>query len=205
VNRYLGERTRVDGALTEEGRQLLSEEADLFRKWGEEYGFHWLMLAAQGFQESGLDQSRRSRSGAMGIMQIKPSTARDKNVAVNDITTMDGNIQAGAKYMRFLADRYFSAEGTDPMNQWLLALAAYNAGPSRLINLRNEAEKAGLDPNVWFDNVELVAAQRIGRESVTYVRNVVSYYLAYRLAYERAQIREEARGLLDVGSEEPGS
>jgi membrane-bound lytic murein transglycosylase MltF len=137
----------------------------------------------------------------MGIMQIKPSTARDRNVAVADISTMDGNIHAGTKYLRFIMDRYFSDAHIRPMDRWLLGLAAYNAGPARIAKLRSEAEEAGLDPDRWFDNVELVAARRIGRETVTYVRNVVSYYLAYRMAFERAQLRAEAR----VQAVEPGT
>jgi membrane-bound lytic murein transglycosylase MltF len=193
AERYIGNQDPIVNALGEQGRQLLSEEAALFRKYGAEYDIHWLMLAAQAYQESRLDQNKRSRSGARGIMQIKPSTARDRNVAVSDISTMDGNIHAGSKYLRFLMDRYFSDERIEPMDRWLLGLAAYNAGPARIANLRSEAEKNGLDPDRWFDNVELVAARRIGRETVTYVRNVVSYYLAYRMAFERAQLRAEAR------------
>ena len=193
VERYMGNRQLVMDALDDEARQLLSREAGLFRKYGRQYDIHWLMLAAQGFQESGLDQTRRSRSGAVGVMQIKPSTARDKNVGISDVSTLDGNIHAGTKYMRFLMDRYFGDEHIGAMDQWLLGLAAYNAGPARVAGLRSAASEAGLDPDRWFDNVELIAAQRIGRETVTYVRNVVSYYLAYRLAFERAQLRAEAR------------
>ena len=193
VKRYIGDQDPIVDALGEQGRQLLSKEAELFRKYAAKYDLHWLMLAAQAYQESHLDQTKRSRSGAIGIMQIKRSTARDPNVGVADISTMDGNIHAGTKYLRFIMDRYFGDEDVRPMDRWLLALAAYNAGPARIAKLRAEAEASGLDPDRWFDNVELVAARRIGRETVTYVRNVVSYYLAYRMAFERAQLRAEAR------------
>ena len=193
VKRYIGDQDPIVDALGEQGRQLLSKEAELFRKYAAKYDLHWLMLAAQAYQESHLDQTKRSRSGAIGIMQIKRSTARDPNVDVADISTMDGNIHAGTKYLRFIMDRYFGDEDVRPMDRWLLGLAAYNAGPARIAKLRSEAEASGLDPDRWFDNVELVAARRIGRETVTYVRNVVSYYLAYRMAFERAQLRAEAR------------
>jgi membrane-bound lytic murein transglycosylase MltF len=201
VERYVGNRHLVVDALDEEARQLLSEEADLFRKYGRQYDIHWLMLAAQAYQESGLDQSRRSRSGAVGVMQIKPSTARDKNVGIKDVSTLEGNIHAGTKYLRFLMDRYFGDAHIGAMDQWLLGLAAYNAGPARVAGLRTAARKAGLDPDRWFDNVELIAAQRIGRETVTYVRNVVSYYLAYRLAFERTQLRAEARRQFEMSGD----
>ncbi len=193
AQRDLGDPDPIVDALGEQGRQLLSKEADLFRKYGDMYGLHWLKLAAQAYQESRLDQNKRSRAGAVGIMQVKPSTARDRNVGVNDISTMDGNIHAGTKYLRFIMDRYFGDDHIGPMDRWLLGLAAYNAGPGRIAKLRAQAAKAGLDPDRWFDHVELIAAQRIGRETVSYVRNVVSYYLAYRMAFERAQLRNEAR------------
>ena len=160
----------------------------MFQEYGAEYDFDWLMLAAQGYQESGLRQNRKSPAGAVGIMQIKPSTARDKNVGINDISTIENNIHAGAKYMRFLADRYFNDEGMGQLNQWVFSLAAYNAGPAKIARFRREARENGYDPNVWFNNVEIVAARRIGRETVTYVSNVFKYYVGYQLFDERDAI-----------------
>ena len=145
------------------------------------------MLAAQGYQESGLDQSVKSRAGAIGIMQLLPSTAADRNVGIPDIEKIDRNIEAGAKYMRFLASRYFDDPGISKVDQTLLAFAAYNAGPARVRKLRAEAEKSGLDPNRWFDNVERIAARRIGRETVQYVSNIYKYYIAYHLAVKQME------------------
>ncbi len=158
---------------------------DLFRQYGEQYNFNWLMLAAQGYQESGLRQDRKSPAGAIGVMQIKPSTAADKNVGIDDITTAENNIHAGSKYMRFIADRYFSDPAINGLDQWFFALAAYNAGPAKINRYRREASEMGLDPNIWFDNVEIVAARRIGRETVTYVSNIFKYFLGYELAVQR--------------------
>ncbi len=159
--------------------------ATAFKASGEEFGFDWLMLAAQGFQESKLRHNRKSPAGAVGIMQIKPSTAADKNVNIPDISSIENNIRAGGKYMRFIVDRYFADSGMNELNQWLFALAAYNAGPARVTRLRNEAKKEGRDPNVWFDSVEIVAGRRIGRETVTYVSSVFKYFIGYQLAEER--------------------
>lgn len=164
---------------------------DVFRKYGDKFDFEWLMLAAQGFQESGLRQDRKSPAGAIGIMQIKPSTAADRNVGIDDITTVDGNIHAGAKYIRFIADRYFAEEGFNKLNQWLFSLAAYNAGPAKINRYRLEAAENGYDPNRWFDNVEIIAARRIGSETVTYVSNVFKYYVGYQMTFERGAIRED--------------
>jgi membrane-bound lytic murein transglycosylase MltF len=157
-----------------------------FRAGAEETNMDWLMLVAQAYQESKLDHSRKSHAGAVGIMQIKPSTAADKHVGIDDISQPADNIRAGARYMRFLMDRYFSDTDTemDELQQWLFALAAYNAGPARVRRLRSLAAAEGYDPDRWLDNVEVIAARKIGRETVRYVRNVFKYYVAYQLAWE---------------------
>jgi membrane-bound lytic murein transglycosylase MltF len=190
-NRYLKDATRVRCAHSGQASERIDEIADTFRKYGEQYDFDWLMLGAQGFQESGLRQNRRSSAGAVGIMQIKPSTAADKNVGIDNVSTIDNNIHAGTKYLRFVADRYFSDDGIDDLNQWLLSLAAYNAGPAKVARMRREARESGHDPNIWFNNVEIVAARRIGRETVTYVSNIFKYYVGYQIIEERGDIRSQ--------------
>jgi membrane-bound lytic murein transglycosylase MltF len=130
-------------------------------------------------------------------MQIKPSTAADRNVGVDDISSPADNIRAGARYMRFLMDRYFSDPEMEETQRWLFALAAYNAGPARIQRLRKQAAAEGHDPNVWLDNVELIAARKIGRETVRYVRNIFKYYVAYRLAWEDRALRQS----LDTGAD----
>lgn len=193
-NRYLSDATHVRCAHRGDVSERIQEMATLFRTYGEQYDFDWLMLAAQGYQESGLRQNRRSPAGAIGVMQIKPSTAADRNVGIEDVSTVENNIHAGAKYMRFLADRYFSDDGVSDLNQWLLSLAAYNAGPARIAAMRREAEQGGYDPDRWFDNVEVIAARKIGRETVTYVSNIFKYYVGYQLISERQDLREQRHG-----------
>jgi membrane-bound lytic murein transglycosylase MltF len=193
-NRYLADASSVRCSQGPKAIEDLQELVDIFRKYGDEYEFDWLMLAAQGFQESGLQQDRRSSAGAVGVMQIKPSTAKDPNVGIKDIDTADGNIHAGAKYMRFLADRYFPMTEHDDLGQWLFSLAAYNAGPARIARLRKEAGASGYDPDRWFNNVEIIAARRIGPETVTYVSNVFKYFVGYELTLERALQRSARFG-----------
>jgi membrane-bound lytic murein transglycosylase MltF len=193
-NRYLADAARIRCIQRREPSARILELATLFQKYGEQYDFDWLMLAAQGFQESGLRQNRKSPAGAIGVMQIKPSTAADRNIGIDDVSNVDNNIHAGTKYMRFLADRYFSNDQIDNLNQWFLALAAYNAGPAKINRYRREAEANGYDPNQWFDHVEIIAARRIGRETVTYVSNVFKYYVGYQLTTERLAIRGERHG-----------
>ena len=170
-----------------------NEVTGYFKKYATEYDFDWLLLAAQGYQESGLDQSIRSPVGAVGVMQVMPTTAKDKNVGIQDIHLIEPNIHAGVKYMRFLVNQYFDEPGIDRVNRHLFAFAAYNAGPNRISRLRQVAAKQGLDPNKWFNNVELVVAQEVGRETVTYVSNIFKYYVAYKLTLDRAQQRKDAK------------
>ena len=148
-------------------------------------------MAAQGYQESTLDQNVKSPVGAIGVMQVMPATGKELNVG--DITQIDSNIHAGVKYMRFMMDEYFANEPMDPLNKALMTFAAYNAGPGRLRQLRRETEKKGLNPNIWFGNVERVTSERIGRETVTYVSNIFKYYVAYRLLSQQNQRREAAK------------
>jgi membrane-bound lytic murein transglycosylase MltF len=97
------------------------------------------------------------------------------------------------KYIRFMIDRYYAKEPMDQLNKMLFAFASYNAGPSRIEGLRKEAARRGLNPNVWFNNVDVVAADRIGSETVTYVSNIYKYYIAYRLVAENEAQRQRAR------------
>jgi membrane-bound lytic murein transglycosylase MltF len=198
-NRYLADAERIRCVNAGQKLDDLEELAEVFRQYGKAFNFDWLMLAAQGFQESGLRQDRRSPAGAVGIMQIKPSTAADPNIGVSDVTTIENNVLAGAKYLRFIADRYFDDDGINPLNRWLLSLAAYNAGPARVARLRREATDNGYDPNRWFDNVEIIAARRIGRETVTYVANIFKYFVGYQIAAERLSLRAEQYGSVLTG------
>lgn len=199
-NRYIRDFDWAANALDKDDFSRFLELQGFFRKYGEEYAVDYLVAAAQGYQESRLDQSARSAAGAIGVMQLLPSTASDKNVGIHNIHEVEANIHAGIKYLDFLRQRYFSDQGIDPRNQTLLALAAYNAGPSRMINLRNKAASLGYDPNVWFDNVELVAAEEIGSETVQYVANIYKYYLAYRFSIEQQARHQAARERAGVDS-----
>lgn len=189
-NRYFKDSKWIANPVGEEYRNRLEQLRGVFQKYGEMYGFDWLALAAVGFQESRLDQSRRSKAGAVGIMQMKPSTAADKNVAVTPIDTVDKNVHAGAKYLAFLRDRYFSDPEIPDQARFDFTLAAYNAGPSRIIGLRREAKEKGYDPNLWFSNVETIAAARVGSETVRYVANINKYYMAYTMNYRNRLQRE---------------
>ena len=173
LKRYLEQNEWVRNPRSDMGR--FDRHRESFEKWAGEYGVNRVLSAAQGYQESGLDQSKKSHAGAVGVMQIKPTTAADPNVGIDDVSKADPNIQAGIKYVRFLRDRYYTDEAMTPVNQLFFSLAAYNAGPARINGLRRQAEDKGLDPNVWFGSVEVLAP----RETVVYVGNVYKYWVTY--------------------------
>ena len=163
----------------------------LFEKYGARYGFDPLMLAAQGFQESKLRQDARSHAGAIGVMQIMPATGQE--LKVGDITVLEPNIHAGAKYMDQLMKRFGAEADFSEEERPLFAFASYNAGQGNIARMRKLAAERGLDDNQWFNNVELVVADRIGIETTTYVRNIYKYYVAYKLALEAQDAARKAR------------
>jgi membrane-bound lytic murein transglycosylase MltF len=162
----------------------------LFQRYGERYGFDPLMLAAQGYQESGLDQNAKSYVGAVGVMQLMPATGAE--MKVGDIHITESNVHAGAKYMDILMTKYFPDADFSEGNRPLFAFASYNAGAGRISTMRRLAVKKGLDPNKWFNNVELVVAEKIGIETTTYVRNIYKYYVSYRLILDAQEARRKA-------------
>jgi membrane-bound lytic murein transglycosylase MltF len=189
--RYLESVKYAKNATADAERKKFLAVIDLFRKYGAQYKLDYLLMAAQGYQESTLDQGVKSPVGAIGVMQVMPATG--KELKVGDITQIDANIHAGVKYMRFMMDQYYADEPMDDLNKGLMTFASYNAGPGRIRQLRRETERKGLNPNVWFGNVERVASERIGRETVTYVSNIFKYYLSYRLIMEQMERRAAAK------------
>ena len=193
INRYFRDFDWAGHALQEDDFDRFEKVVGLFQEFGDQYGIDYLMVAAQGYQESKLDHSARSPAGAIGIMQLLPSTAADKNVGISDISTIENNIHAGVRYLNFIRNRYFSDSDMDPFNQTMFAFASYNAGPARVQALRQKAAEKGYDPDVWFDNVEVIAAREIGRETVQYVSNILKYYVAYNMTVQQELKRERAR------------
>jgi membrane-bound lytic murein transglycosylase MltF len=198
LHRYLKNTKYVKNATSAEERAKFDKVVQLFRKYCDQYDMDTLLMAAQGYQESRLDQSAKSQVGAIGVMQVMPATG--KELAVGDITQIEPNIHAGVKYVRFMLDKYYGDEPMTPLDKGLFTFASYNAGPGRIRQLRKIAKERGLDPNVWFNNVELIASEKIGRETVTYVSNIYKYYLAYQLVVEQQKEREKARQEAKTGA-----
>lgn len=188
--RYLRSATYVKNAAANRERAKFLQMVEIFRKYGERYDVDWLLMAAQGYQESRLNQSVRSHVGAIGVMQVMPATG--KELQVGDIEKIDPNIHAGVKYMRWMIDHYYGDQPMTPLDKALFSFASYNAGPARIARLRAETQKRGFDPNIWFGNVENLAAEKIGAETVTYVSNIYKYYIAYRLIMDDIARKQKA-------------
>ncbi|MPW36787.1 lytic transglycosylase F [Vibrio sp. B1Z05] len=189
--KYLQDTRWLTRALNPKKMAKLESLSNLFEHYGQEYQIDWVMLSAQAFQESGLDNSKVSHRGAVGIMQVLPATAKDPYINIPNIKPVENNIHAGTKYLRFIHDRYFSDPDIDESNKVYFSLASYNAGPAKIRRMRALALKQGYDHNIWFNNVEIVARRNIGREPVQYVANINRYYTIYKQLGEIQSEREE--------------
>ncbi len=187
VRRYLQNGQFVKNATSAAELKKFNDTVAYFKKYAGQYGFDYLMIVAQGYQESMLEQSARSPDGSVGIMQVKPKTAAAAPISIPDITTAENNIHAGVKVLKDISDNYFNDPKIDPVNRLLFTFAGYNAGPNRIADLRKRAPAAGLDPNKWFGNVELLVAQNVGPVTVQYVSNIYKYYVAYKLVVAQGE------------------
>lgn len=185
VQSYFGTVQPLERALAPGEDTPLSPFDDALRRFAERYAFDWRLMAAVAWQESRFDQLATNRSGATGLFQIKPTTAREPYVAIPDVTGAENarnNIHAGIKYLAWIKGRYF--DGEDEMSEkdrLRMTLAAYNAGPKTLMRARKKAIEMGLDPNRWFRNVELAMLAMRKREPVRYVSQINQSYVAYLL------------------------
>ena len=191
LQKYLKNIKFVKNAGSEAELKKYAHLRQIFQEYGKKYDLDWILMAAQGYQESRLDQNVKSQVGAIGVMQVMPATGEE--LKVGDIREIEPNIHAGVKYMHFMINQYYKNEPMDKLNKALFTFASYNCGPGRVRGLRKEAEKRGLNPNIWFNNVEYIAAEKIGHETITYVSNIYKYYIAYKLINDQEVAREKAK------------
>jgi membrane-bound lytic murein transglycosylase MltF len=197
MHKYYSSSELIKNSMESNEVKKFTSLVDTFKKYGDENKFDYLLLAAQGFQESQLDQTKRSPRGAVGIMQLLPSTAAAKPVSIVGVDkSAELNIKAGAVYMRHLRETYVNDPAVDDRNQMLMTLAAYNAGPGNLRSFREITKEMGLNPNIWFKNVERGAAKKVGIETVQYVSNIYKYYLVYKALLEREAAQNEAKAAI---------
>ncbi len=193
INRYTKNPQFIKNSRSAESIRRFQEMARLFQKYADKYEFPWLLVAAEAYQESGLNQAAKSPVGAIGVMQVMPSTAATSPVNISKIEEVENNIHAGVRLLKFIRDDYFKDDPMDPINKTLMTLAAYNAGPARIKQCREMAAKMGLDKDNWFNNVEYAVAKRVGAETVNYVSNIYKYYVGYKLNQSELSARSTAK------------
>jgi len=193
LKRYFKSTKYLRNALDPDELRKFQETVALFQKYAGQYDFDWLLIGAQAYQESHIDQSVVSPVGAVGVMQVLPSTAEGDPINITGVQSdVEANIHAGVKYLRFMVNEYFDDPAISPVDRMLFAFAGYNGGPNRIRKLRKAAAEQGLDPNKWFGNVELVVAKHIGQETTQYVGNINKYYLAYKRVQEQQEAKKKA-------------
>lgn len=193
IDKYLKHANYVQDALTANAVTRFDKTFRLVKEYARRYHLDWIFVMALAFQESKLDQHRRGPLGGIGIMQVKPSIAALPAIHVGHISKLENNIHAGTKYLRYVIQKFFADKRIDRLNKILFACAAYNAGPTEISALRKKAAAAGVDPNRWFGNVEVVAAEDIGSITVQYVRNIYKYAVAYSLYVKQLKQREQSK------------
>jgi membrane-bound lytic murein transglycosylase MltF len=199
-NRYFKNTRWIKNPLTVDHQAKFSRYVSLFKKYGAKYGFDWRLIAAQAYQESGLDHKSRSPAGAIGLMQVLPSTARDERVGIDNLHVLENNVHAGIKYLAWIRQTYFNEDSMNPDARVRYALAAYNAGPSQIFRSRKLAAKMGYDPNLWFGHGELATLKVVGQEPVRYVSNINKYYLAYSLSETLDCLKKRHKETLKMAS-----
>lgn len=201
LKKYLSNVKYISNPDNEIARKRFVDTVQYFQRYGSKYDVDWLLMIAQGYQESKLNQTKRSRAGAIGVMQIMPATGKDMNVG--DIKKIEPNIHAGIKYVRWMITHYYKDQPMTDIDKALFAFASYNAGPSKISKLRNIAKKRGYNENIWFGNVEYIAAEKIGAETVTYVNNIYKYYIAYKLISDHMEKKNKTKDDLKEQIEPP--
>jgi membrane-bound lytic murein transglycosylase MltF len=192
-NRYYKNTKWIKNPLSKSERIKLERYKRLFKKYARIYGFDRMLIMALAYQESGLDNNKKSHIGAVGVMQILPRTAADKRIGISDVHKVENNIHAGVKYLAFLRDRYFNEKQLRERDRVRFALAAYNAGPAKIKKARALARKMGLNPDRWFRNVEMAVLKIVGQETVRYVSNINKYYLLFKAAFQWEKVRQEKK------------
>jgi len=190
LKRYLGNTRWLRNSLAGDDRKRFEQTIEIIKRYADKYDFDWLIIAAQAYQESRFDQSKRSPAGAVGVMQLMPATAKDSVIGIPDITKLENNVHAGVKYLHWLRETYYSDPKIAPLDQVLFSFAAYNAGPGNMRRARRRAKQLNFDPNRWFGNVEIGMYRAVSGEPASYVRNIYKYFVTYQ-GLERARAARE--------------
>lgn len=192
LRQYLLQSDSLSNILAPERVGRLNQIRQVLQKYAKRYDLDWLMLAAMAYKESGLDPTARSPGGAVGLLQLLPTTGKAVNITGERLASLDGNVEAACRYLRHMLDTYFNDPKLDRLNRHLMVFAAYNAGPNRIQRLRSKAAAQGLDPDQWFGNLDQLVANEVGQIPITYVGTIYKYYVAYRFSLQQIEGKQEA-------------
>ena len=159
--RYYGSAKYVKNATSEAERKKFVALVGYFQKYGDKYDVDWLLMAAQGYQESQLNQQAKSPVGAIGVMQVMPATGKD--MRVGDITQTEPNINAGIKYMRWMIDNYYGNEPMTKLDKTLFAFASYNAGAGRIAGFARKQRSGDWTPTSGSTTSSMLPPRRSAR------------------------------------------
>lgn len=174
---------------------VISDYDDIFRRYADIIGCDWRLLAAIAWEESRFNPNATSWAGAAGLMQIMPRTASRNGLSSAQIRNPERNIATGSKIFKAL-DNMFRKKVPDKEERLKFVLAAYNAGQGHIFDAISLADKHGMNPTIWNDNVRdaLLMKARAefysdpvvkhgyfhGKETVTYVDKVFATYNHYK-------------------------
>lgn len=173
-------------------RGAVSPYDAIMRAEAARYGLDWRFVAAIIYHESRFNPNARAFGGAYGLMQFMPGTG--PNYGVYPSSSPQVQIQGGMKFISKLDKIYKNI--SDPKERMKFVLATYNAGTGHIQDARRLAEKKGLNPNVWDNNVESIVLNLgkrqyyadasvksgtfRGRITYRYVKNILERYELYK-------------------------
>ena len=191
-NRYAYKRRVTSEYLLLKGGKISGYD-ELVKESAQKLNWDWRLMTSQMYQESQFKPNVKSWAGAVGLMQLLPSTA--KMYGITNLYDPKSNIKAGTKFLIYL-DKYWSEFIEDSTERIKFVLASYNVGRGHIDDARRLAEKYDGDPNVWKDNVEFYLLQKSkpkfyndkvvrngycrGKETVNYVREIFERYEHYK-------------------------
>ena len=185
INKYFEELQVIKDEGFDLGQHQISKYDKYIKEYSELYDLDWRLMAALCFQESRFNQDIKNEWGAIGLFQVKQSTANEPYINITEIEgkyNYENNIHAGIKYLYWIKKTYFDEyEGMSEKNKVRMAIASYNAGPNRIRSAIRLAKEMGLDHLKWFRNVELALIKMKKTEPVQYVSEINKRYVSYQL------------------------
>jgi membrane-bound lytic murein transglycosylase F len=184
---------RVKSDFFSKNSGKISPYDDLIKENAAALNWDWRLLSAQIYQESRFDPKATAWTGAEGLMQLMPTTAKELGLD-SSMGSPAENLRAGTAYLKQLTEKWMHIP--DSTQRIKFVLASYNCGLGHVLDAQRLAKAQEEDPNIWDDNVEdyilkLASPQFYndplvrygfvrGREPYLYVKEIFLRYEHYR-------------------------